>query len=139
MRLGLHVSVLRGPLAAARRARALGAEAFQLLTYRRRPAAAGGDFRWESPDPGEAAAFRAETAGLRVVAHVRYLPFLAAADPARRARSAALLERELRFASLLAAGELVIHLGAYSPGSDAAEGTRLFADGVAEAVRAAGG
>ena len=141
MRLGLHVGIRQGPLAALRRAEALGLEVLQMLSYRRRPGT-GGDFRWEAPDPVEAAAFRAARAASavgRLVIHVRYLPFLASSDAVRREASVDLLERELRFAALLGGDELILHLGAFSPGSSAVEGTRLFADGVAQAWARAGG
>lgn len=143
MKLGLHLSIRKGPLAALRRAEELSLEALQVLPYRRltadTPAADG--FRWEVPDPEEASAFRAaRRAGSvkRLVAHVRYLPFLASADDGRREASAVLLAREISFAALLGADELVLHLGAYSAGSDAAQGIRRFAEGAAAALVRAG-
>ncbi|MBI3299092.1 MAG: TIM barrel protein [Elusimicrobia bacterium] len=143
MKIGLHVGIRQGPLAALNRARELGLEAMQVLPYRRLPAReeAADGFRWEAPDPEEAAAFRAARAagGPRLAAHVRYLPFLAGADDIRREASVVLLSRELRFSTLLGAEQLVLHLGAYSPGSSPAEGLRHFVDGAVEALRRAGG
>jgi len=135
MRIGLHVSVRRGHREALARALDLGLEAFQLLPYRRRPGT-DADFRWEKPDPAQARHVReAVTRGTapRLAIHSRYVPFLASDDAESRRRSTELLARELAFARDLGGGEFVLHLGAYSPGSTPAEGTRLFADGVAEA------
>lgn len=135
MRLGLHLSVRQGPRAALDRALDLGLEALQILPYRRRPGE-GGDFRWEKPDPVQArelSAAAARGAVGRLAVHSRYVPFLASTDPESRRRSRELLARELGFARDLGGKEFVLHLGAYSPGSDPREGTRIFAEGVAEA------
>lgn len=139
MRLGLHVGIRRGPRAALARALDLGLEVLQILPYRRLPGSLAG-FRWEPPDPLEAREVAAAAArgAFRLVVHSRYVPFLASSDGESRRRSTDLLARELGFARDLGGGEFVLHLGAYSPGSDAAEGTRLFADGVAEAYARAG-
>lgn len=139
MRLGLHLSVRRGHREALARARDLGVEAFQILPYRRAPGV-DDDFRWEKPDPAQARELRealARGTAPRLAVHSRYVPFLASSDPESRRRSTELLTRELGFARDLGGGEFVLHLGAYSPGSDAAEGMRLFAEGVAEAYAAA--
>lgn len=142
MRLGLHLSVRQGPRAALERAGDMGLEALQILPYRRRPGSADDDFRWEKPDPAEARAVRAAVAGGavgRLVVHSRYVPFLASQERGSRQSSTDLLARELGFARDLGAAEFVLHLGAYSPGSNPAEGMRLFAEGVAEAYARAPG
>ena len=135
MLLGLHVGVRRGFPGALARTTELGLEALQILPYRRVPGSGEG-FRWEAPDPVEARAVAASVgrgALRRLAVHSRYVPFLASREPEGRRRSTELLSRELGFARDLGASEFVLHLGAYSPGSDAAEGTSLFADGVAQA------
>ncbi|TPW19044.1 MAG: hypothetical protein FD126_3079, partial [Elusimicrobia bacterium] len=134
MRIGLHLSVRRGHREALSRALDLGLEAFQILPYRRAPGA-DADFRWEKPDPAQAREVReavARAAAPRLAVHSRYVPYLASGDAEQRRRSTELLSRELGFARDLGGGEFVLHLGAYSPGSSAAEGMRLFAEGVAE-------
>lgn len=141
MLIGLHVGIRQGPRAALARAVELGLEALQILPYRRRPGSEEG-FRWEKPDAAQAAELREALARgdvRRLAVHSRYVPFLASADPEARRRSTELLARELGFARDLGGGEFVLHLGAYSPGSDPAEGTRLFAEGVAEAYAGAPG
>ena len=141
MRLGLHLSVRQGHAAALARSRDLGLGALQVLPYRRAPGS-DADFRWEKPDPAQARALAAAAARGevgRLAVHSRYVPFLASTDPASRRASRDLLARELGFARDLGGAEFVLHLGAYSPGSDAAEGTRLFAEGVAEAYALAPG
>lgn len=141
MRIGLHVGIRQGPRAAVARAAALGLEALQILPYRRLPGR-DGDFRWEKPDPAESRAVRAALAGAavrRLAVHSRYVPFLASREPEARRRSTELLARELGFARDLGGEEFVLHLGAYSPGSDPEEGRRLFAEGAAEAYARAPG
>lgn len=140
MLLGLHVGIRRGPRAALRRALDLGLEVLQILPYRRLPGALEG-FRWEPPDPVEAreVAQAAARGAFRLVVHSRFVPFLASSERESRERSRDLLARELGFARDLGGAEFVLHLGAYSPGADAAEGTRVFADGVAEAYARAPG
>lgn len=141
MLLGLHVGIRQGPLAALERAESLGAEVLQVLPYRRRPGGAEG-FRWEPPDPREAASLRGRLASSgvrRLVAHSRFVPFLASSEESGWRRSADLLARELGFSSALGAAGFVLHLGAYSPGSDAPSGIRRFADGVLAAYSEAGG
>lgn len=144
MKLGLHVGIRRGALAALGRAEALGAEALQLLPYRRLPAQqpSPDGFRWEAPDPYDAGVFRERRPRgtvKRFVAHVRYLPFLASSDKLKRAASVNLLARELSFSELLGADEIVFHLGAYSPGADPRAGMKLFSEGAAEARKRSGG
>lgn len=138
MLLGLHLSVRQGHGAALSRALDLGLEALQVLPYRRAPGA-DADFRWEKPDPAQVRALAAAAARgdvRRLAVHSRYVPFLGSTDPESRRRSTELLSRELGFARDLGGGEFVLHLGAYSVGSSAVEGTRLFAEGVAAAYAA---
>lgn len=145
MRLGLHLDIRGGHLAALRRAEALGCRAMQVLAYRRRPArgtgaepgvATGVSTRWEDPAARELNEFRAAREAGPVeslIVHARYLPYLSAEDPQRRARSRALLVRELRLADALGGGCLVVHLGAWSYGSERRRGLELFAEAAAAA------
>jgi len=131
MIIGIHCGVRDGYLEALRRALSLGCEAMQMFAYPRH----------RDPSDQELAAFREafSRSGLkRLVLHVRYLPSLASEDPARRGRSARLLARELSLARALGGDWLVLHLGAYSPGSDPERGMRLFADGVRAAFEESG-
>ena len=124
--LGIHCDVRKGPLAALRWARALGCPLMQMFSYRRHEEAAS----------EEAARFKAaREAGdpIALVSHVRYLPFIASGDRPWRERSVELLAREIALAHALGARGLILHMGAYSPGSTLREGMRLFTDGVREA------
>ncbi|OGR61469.1 MAG: hypothetical protein A2X36_06405 [Elusimicrobia bacterium GWA2_69_24] len=121
MILGLHCSLRGGYLAALRHAESLGCGAIQVFTYRRHHA----------PSEAELAEFRAAAKGrLQVVAHARFVPCLASAEPRLAARSSELLADEVRIARAFGAAFYVLHLGAYSEGSDSVAGTRLFAEGV---------
>lgn len=127
MIIGVHASVARGYAPALAEARALGCRALQILPYPRH----------HDPSDEELAAFRAERSslGLRaLLIHSRFVPSLASRDGARRERSVRHLCRELRLAEGLGGDAFVLHAGAYSPGSDAAEGVRLFADSARRAV-----
>ena len=127
MILGIHASVARGHVRALEEAAALGCAALQVLPYRRH----------HPPGEPALAEFRAARAasGVRVVlVHSRFVPSLASSDAARRARSVAHLAEELRLCSALGGDAYVLHAGAYSPDSDAAAGTALFADSVRRAV-----
>lgn len=131
MILGVHGSVRRGHLAALDEARVLDAAALQVLPYPRHAA----------PTPEDLSAFRAARAGSRVkvlLVHSRFVPAPASSDAARRDRSVAHLANELRLSAELGGDAFVIHGGAYSPESDAEEGTRLFADSCARAAERAG-
>lgn len=131
MLLGVHCGVRGGYLSALSRARALACEAMQMLTYPRH----------QDPSEAELAAFReaySRSGLMRLVLHVRYLPFLACEEEALRARSARLLAREMRLAQGLGGDWLVLHLGAYSPGSSVERGMGLFADGVKAAAEESG-
>lgn len=130
MIIGVHSSVARGYARALEEARALGCRALQILPYPRH----------HDPGDEELSAFRAERAllGLRaLLIHSRFVPSLASSDAGRRERSTRHLSRELRLAEGLGGDAFVLHAGAYSPGSSAVEGTRLFADSATRAARQA--
>jgi deoxyribonuclease-4 len=125
--LGIHASVMRGHVRALEEADALSCAALQILPYRRHVA----------PTEEDLAAFRAARArsGVRVLLiHSRFVPSLASADEARRARSAAHLAEELRLCAALGGDMYVLHAGAYSPESDLDKGIALFAESVRRAV-----
>jgi len=126
MILGLHASIRAGYAAALETARLHGIGAVQIFGYRRH----------HEPSAEELAAFRGEAAAraLRVVAHVRYVPFLGSADEARHLHSARLLQRELRLAKALGAEGLILHAGAYAPGDDAPRGLARVAEGIRRAL-----
>ncbi|HEX4047653.1 MAG TPA: deoxyribonuclease IV [Elusimicrobiota bacterium] len=129
MILGIHASVARGLVRALEEADVLGCAALQILPYRRH----------HPPSVEELAAFRAARAksGVRVLlVHSRFAPSLASSDPARRVRSVEHLAEELRLCSALGGEAYVLHAGAYSPGSDADSGIKLFAGSVRGAVEA---
>jgi len=129
MDIGVHCDVRKGYVAALARARLLGCGAMQLFTYPRH----------HDPSPEELRGFRAAAgeAGMRFVAHVRYVPFLAAEEGSARSHSARLLARESEIAAGLGAERLVLHLGGFAEGSTRESGLRRFAEGVAEALEAA--
>lgn len=130
MIIGVHASVARGYASALAEARALGCRALQILPYPRH----------HDPSGEELSAFRVERArlGLRaLLIHSRFVPSLASRDGGRRERSVRHLGRELRLAEGLGGDAFVLHAGAYSPGSDEAEGVRLFAESTRRAVRQA--
>lgn len=127
MIIGIHASLTRGYAAALAEARALGCRALQILPYPRH----------HDPSGEELSSFRAERAllGLRaLLIHSRFVPSLASSDAERRERSVRHLSRELRLAEGLGGDAFVLHAGAYSPGSDEAEGVRLLAGSVRRAV-----
>lgn len=125
MIVGLHCPVLRGFDAALAHAKALRLPLMQMLPYRRH----------HRPSAAELAAFRAarEAAGIRLVAHSRFVPSLASSDPRRRAASVRLLAEELRLSEGLGAEAYIVHAAAYSPGGTAGEGTRLLVESLAAA------
>jgi len=93
--------------------------------------------RHHEPAEEEIRAFREERASgpvRRLLIHSRFVPNLASSDPLRRKRSVELFSREIALASRWGAEAYVIHGGAYSPGARLAEGARLFADGITEAL-----
>ena len=127
MILGVHASVARGLAGALEEADALGCAALQILPYRRH----------HPPEDEELSAFRAARllSGVRVLlVHSRFAPSLASADAPRRARSVEHLSSELRLTAGLGGDAYVLHAGAYSPGSDAEGGIKLFADSLRRAV-----
>ena len=131
MILGVHATVFRGLAAALDEARILDCSALQILPYRRH----------HLPGPVELASFRAARAalGLRtLLVHSRFVPSLATADAARRENSVAHLTRELSLSDGLGGDAYVLHAGAYSAESTAAEGVALFAQSVRVAVLRAG-
>lgn len=131
MILGIHAFVRRGYLAALGEAETLDCAAMQMLPYPRH----------ETPTPEQLAAFRqARARGCvkRLLVHSRFVPSLASADGARRSRSVVHLEKELLLAAALGAEAYVLHAGAYSPGTEKAEGIRLFGDSIGLAARRAG-
>lgn len=131
MILGIHASVRRGFAAALEEAEALGCPAMQMLPYPRH----------QDPSPGQLSEFRsARERGCvrRLLVHSRFVPSLASADEARRARSVSHLEKELRLAEGLGGEAYVLHAGAFSPESDQAGGIRLFTESVGLAYRRSG-
>ena len=127
MILGIHASIALGALRALEEAKVLSCAALQILPYRRHHA----------PTDSELAGFRAArpASGVRaLLIHSRFVPSLASSDEARRSRSVAHLAEELRLCAALGGDAYVLHAGAYSPGSDANAGIKLFADSVRRAV-----
>ncbi len=125
MVLGLHCPVIRGYDAALEIAKKHSCLAMQMLPYRRH----------HDPSAEELTAFRAarEAAGIRLLAHSRFVPSLASSDDARRARSVELLARELELSMSLGAEAYVLHAGAFSPEGNAEDGIKLCAASIASA------
>lgn len=131
MILGLHCSVREGYGAALRQAVRAGCAVVQVLPYRRH----------EEDNAADREQFKAlwpQTSCRRVIAHSRFVPSLASADPTRRENSRLLLERELRYSMEIGADAYVLHAGAFSPESSRSEGLGFFADSVSQAAVAAG-
>ena len=127
MILGIHASVARGYARALEEAGGLGCAALQILPYRRH----------HPPTVEELSAFRAARAGSGVrilLIHSRFVPSLASSDETRRSRSVTHLAEELRLCAALGGDAYILHAGAYSPGSDADAGIKLFADSVRRAA-----
>lgn len=132
LRIGAHMSVAGGVSKAVDRAEAHGCEALQIFTK-------NGN-RWLGPpiDPAEVARFRArlEETGIRpAVSHASYLINLATAFEALRRQSIAAFLDEIDRADALGLLGVVIHPGTCTSGSDA-EGLRLIADAIGEALAA---
>ena len=127
MILGVHCPVLRGYEAALGHAKALGVPLMQMLPYRRH----------HEPAEAELEEFRRErtAAGIRLIAHSRFVPSLASSDDRRRADSVRLLAEEIRLSEGLGAEAYIVHVAAYSPGATPEEGLRLFADSLARVKR----
>ncbi|MBI3552617.1 MAG: deoxyribonuclease IV [Elusimicrobia bacterium] len=132
MILGIHCSVYQGLDRALQTAVSLGAEAMQMLPYRRH----------HPPSPAECSAFRAalsKTKIQRLLIHSRFVPNLASKDEAIRKRSIAHLIQELRLAAQLGGHGYVLHAAAYSVGSSFEEGLKLFSESIKIAGREAEG
>ncbi|MBI3548375.1 MAG: deoxyribonuclease IV [Elusimicrobia bacterium] len=131
MILGLHCSVRKGYAAALEEGVRHDCRAIQILPYRRH----------DDPSPGDLAAFRdawRATVVSRVIAHARFVPFLASSDDARHRHSREHLTRELRLSVALGAAGFVLHAGAHSVGQELKDGMARFADGVAVAWKESG-
>ncbi len=134
-RLGVHLSLGNGLLRAADRAEALGLRALQLFTDN--PTA----WRRRTNPPRDLEAFRRRIAALDiepVVVHAPYLLNLASPDAVVWERSVAVLAHELRVAPTFGASAVVLHLGSHL-GSGTAAGIARIGQGVATALREAGG
>ncbi|MBI4422187.1 MAG: TIM barrel protein, partial [Elusimicrobia bacterium] len=131
MILGLHLSIRSGYEPVFEQAAALSCQTVQIFSYRRH----------HDPTPEELQAFRdrARARGLRLIVHVRYVPFLGSRDPERHRHSVELLRRERRLASALGAEGLVLHAGACAVEDDAAKGLARVAEGMLRALDADGG
>src|SRR5689334_20016178 len=131
MRVGVHTSVRRGFSAAAEDAAALGCETFQIFTQSPR----GWMTRVYADE--EFAAFRRAREKLAldpVVVHAPYLPNLCTADETLYRRSVRALKEDLQRCEKLGAEYLVIHPGAYSPGSTLAAGLDRIGAALNEAL-----
>lgn len=118
MKLGVHCSIRKGYLQALQEAQSLSCGAMQMFSYRRH----------REPDPAELEAFRAALAKteIELFIHARYLPALVSEEESGRLHSEELLIRELRLAKALGSSFLVVHAGAYFPGSSWEKGAGLF-------------
>jgi len=132
MLLGAHEGIAGGVSTAFARADEDGAECLQIFTRNARGWAA------KPLEAEEIARFRAEAkrTGKPVAAHSSYLINAAAGDPEIRRKSWAALADELQRCEQLGIGALVFH-----PGSnpDEAEGVKLVAEAMAQAIEATPG
>jgi deoxyribonuclease-4 len=132
MLLGAHEGIAGGVSSAFARAEEDGAECVQIFTRNARGWAA------KPLESDEIERFRAEAkrTGIPVAAHSSYLINVAAPDPEIRKKSWAALADELRRCEQLGCFALIFH-----PGSnpDEAEGLKLAAEGMAEALDGAPG
>lgn len=106
--IGCHLSIAGGVSKAAERAPEIGCTAFQIFTSNPRG--------WDTPPlaADDIARFRKLTgAKLYPIAHMPYLPNLAAPDPGIHRRSVATLIRELERCEQLGIEWLVTHLGSH--------------------------
>ncbi len=136
MRIGVHCSVRNGFTGALDQAVALGCETFQMFTQSPRG--------WRTRVYGEEEfkAFRAkrEKSGITpVVVHSPYLPNLCTSDAALFEKSADTLIADLDRCEKLGAEFLVLHPGAYSPGSNFQEGLSQFKKALDAALKAVPG
>lgn len=134
--IGVHTSVRRGFLPALRDAVALGCDAFQMFTQSPRG--------WRTREEAEAeyAAFRAERSASRIrrlALHSPYLPNLCTTRPELHARSLEVLKEDLGRSAKFDADYLVIHPGAYSPGSTYQEGLARLLSALNDALEAVPG
>ncbi|RMH57417.1 MAG: deoxyribonuclease IV [Candidatus Hydrogenedentota bacterium] len=132
--IGCHVSIAGGVSAAPARAAECGCTAYQIFTRNPR------GWKYSDLPAEEAARFRAENErlGLYPVAHMPYLPNLAAPDPGNYKRSVEALIGELRRCDLLGIEYLVTHLGSHL-GTGEAEGRRRIVSAIRTALEEAGG
>lgn len=125
-RLGSHVTIREGLLAAAERARVLHADAFQVFAD---------DPRAWTPRAGpqpDTDRFRALLAqrGTLLMVHASYLVNLASPDAAVHARSIERMTHELVTATRLGAHAVVVHVGSHR-GAGVDVGTERVADAIA--------
>jgi len=126
----------KGLLGALEEARALGCEAMQIFTRSPRM------WRMKPPDMAEILEFNERRGRLGIfplVVHTPYLPNLATSDTFLYERSIRALTEDLMISALLKADYLVIHPGAYSPGSTERQGIAAVSAGINRALAAAGG
>ncbi|MBS3956331.1 MAG: deoxyribonuclease IV [Clostridiales bacterium] len=140
MRIGAHISMAQGPLAALAYARDVGCECVQVFAKSPR--------RWvgKTPDVEASRAFaqhRAEYGVHAVFTHTAYLINLAAVEPDARSRSIKALADEIDRARLLAADAVITHLGTDPYGDRGSAASRIasaieaaFAEASVEADRA---
>lgn len=106
--IGCHLSIGGGVHQAVVRARETGCTAFQIFTRNPR------GWAYSPLKDEEISGFRAGVAsGLVAVAHMPYLPNLAAPDPANYKRSVETLASELERCEELGIAHLVTHLGSH--------------------------
>lgn len=128
MRLGLHVSMEGSFAEAARRARALGCDCFQIFAGPPR------SFSRRIPSPAEVSEFRGlvrEHALRPVVVHAGYLLHIISPKPGVAEGSRELMLRELEVAAALGADFYIIHLG--SAGGDRTRAVDSLAGALARA------
>ena len=121
MRIGCHISIRGGYLAAAERAAALGCGAFQY--FPKNPRALGVK-AFDRADARRCAEYCRER-GIVSVAHAPYPVNLAAERPDARGRMAASLLNDLEIAEACGSIGVVVHFGVYK-GADPLEGYRFI-------------
>jgi deoxyribonuclease-4 len=132
MLLGAHEGIAGGVSTAFGRAEADGCECVQIFTRNARGWAA------KPLEAEEISRFKAERkrTGFPVAAHASYLVNAAAADREIRRKSWAALAEELGRCEALGVPQLIFHPGSHA---DEAEGIRIAAEGMAQALEAAPG
>jgi len=134
MRIGAHVPVADGLVAACAYAVETGCECIQVFAKSPR------QWRGARRDPAEAAAFREECARLDIApvfVHAAYLINLGSSDPLLWERSIDALADELRRADILGARAVVVHAGTAYDGARATPVGRV-SDAVVRAWAASG-